>query len=124
MASRPQVSKTLNSRAITDIMNHLNRPPSNRLRPLPQKIEPEDEEIKRPASNHSSEGFSRAPSEKMIIRPPPPQDDDAMSVHSTGSRMTESRRSQGPRPYKLPPSVQVADQRAERITANLDGKCY
>ena len=123
MASFPQISKTLNSKGVAGILNHIDRPPSNRLKPLNQYNEIDAEEAKRPPSHHSSAGLSRAPSEYNIKAPP--LEDDAMSIHSTASRRSESRRSQGGGgAFNFPPSIKAADQRAERVTSNLDGKAF
>lgn len=125
MSSFPQVSKTLNSRGVAEIMNQVNRPPSNRLRPIKSNQEDRlrSEEVKRPSSNHSSQALSRDPRDELIDQPP--MDDDAMSVHSTATETMKSRKSNGgPPPYNYPPSIKKADERAERVTSSLDGKAF
>jgi tetrahydromethanopterin S-methyltransferase subunit G len=125
MASFPQISKTMNSRGVSEVLNHLGRNPSGRLKPLRPDLEDrnfDQEEEKRPASNHSSILSRQAsePIEKQYI-----PDDDNMSVHSTASRRSESRISgplNGLKNY--PPSIKAADKRAERISSGLDGKAF
>jgi hypothetical protein len=103
----------------------LGRNPSGRLKPLRPDLEDrnfDQEEEKRPASNHSSILSRQAsePIEKQYI-----PDDDNMSVHSTASRRSESRISgplNGLKNY--PPSIKAADKRAERISSGLDGKAF
>jgi hypothetical protein len=124
MASLPQISKTLNSQGVADVLNHLGRNPGGRLRPIKSEQEnrrKEEEEAKRPPSEHSSI-LSRQASDpdKLLLK-----DDDAMSVHSTASRRSESRISVPfNQPRNFPPSIQAADQRAERINNGLDGKSF
>lgn len=125
MASLPQISKTLNSRGVADALNHISRAPNNRLRPIKSEQENrrlDDEEEKRPAS-HASSGLSRHASEHDAKFAQ--QDDDALSVHSTASRRSESRRSLAFNPPKnYPPSIQAADKRADKISSGLDGKAF
>lgn len=126
MASFPQVSKTLTSKGVSEIMNQLGGGPNTRLRPIKSdqdnRIKP-SEENKRPSSHHSVDELSRQHSEpdmKANI-----QDDDEISVRSTASRRTESIRSNNFNgPINYPPSIKAADQRAQRITSAMDGKAF
>lgn len=47
-----------------------------------------------------------------------------MSVHSTASRASESRISLLNPPKNFPPSIRVADKRAEKVASGLDGKAF
>jgi hypothetical protein len=82
-----------------------------------------DEEVKRPPSHHTSEALSRAVSEHDMKMDA--QDDDALSVHSTASMRSESRRANGLNgPINYPPSIKAADQRAEKVASSFDGKAF
>ena len=127
MASFPQVSRTLNSKGVAGILNHL-RNPNTKLRPIRSEHDnrsrgEEEEEDKRPSSHHSADELSRQHSEADIKNYA--QDDDEVSVRSTASRRSESYRSNNINaPINYPPSIKAADQRAKRITSAMDGKAF
>lgn len=123
MASLPQISKTLNSKGVTDILNHERNTPNKRIRQFKSEVDERDidEEDKRPVSNASS-GITRQITNQ---NKPMERDDDEMSIRSTASRHSESRVSAAPiKPIKYPPSIQAADRRAQKVTGSLDGKAF